>query len=305
MKVKIISQEERNIKLLLSETNVSNVNSIRRAIMTDVPKMAISKVRFEMGVRDPDSNGERFESMSSLSDEVIAHRLALIPIPTYIEDFVFPEDDPANQGIPEDKWGSPASRIIYHCSVQGPGRDDEEEFRTVYAGDLNVLGDSKLQIPEHCRKIPITMLSKGQYIEFYAYASLGRGKEHAKWATASGVGFYQNIKAVLTDKKAAKEIFKYGIKLNNDLTLNEKLFGKEGVTDVETVEEIRKALLHAEKTVGKSGISGIDLEEIPGEFVFHYESDGSIAAVDIFNRACEELKTRFDSIGEQLKIALT
>ena len=99
--------------------------------------------------------------------------------------------------------------------------------------------------------------------------------------------------------------FKHGIKLNNDLTLNEKLFGKEGVTDVETVEEIRKALLHVEKTVGKSGTSGIDLEEIPGEFVFHYESDGSIAAVDIFNRACEELKTRFDSIGEQLKIALT
>ena len=26
--------------------------------MTDVPKMAISKVRFEMGVKEPDSNGE-------------------------------------------------------------------------------------------------------------------------------------------------------------------------------------------------------------------------------------------------------
>tara|TARA_Y100001980_G_scaffold46348_1_gene30370 strand:- start:5897 stop:6697 length:801 start_codon:yes stop_codon:yes gene_type:complete len=266
--------------------------------MTDVPKMAISKVRFEMGVRDPDSNGERFESLSSLSDEVIAHRLALIPIPTYIEDFVFPEDDPANQGIPEDKWGSPASRIIYHCSVQGPGKNDEEEFRTVYAGDLNVLGDSKLQIPEHCREIPITVLSKGQYIEFYAYACLGRGKDHAKWEAASGVGFYQNVKAVLTDKKAAKEIFKHKIKLNNDLELNEKLFPKDGVTDIETVEEIRKALLHDEN-------SGIVLEEIPGEFVFHYESDGSIPPIDIFNRACEELKSRFDSIGEKLKIALT
>lgn len=298
MKVKIISQNERSIKLLLSETNVSNVNSIRRAVMTDVPKMAISKVRFEMGVRDPDSNGERFESLSSLSDEVIAHRLALVPIPTYIEDFVFPEDDPANQGLPEDKWGSPASRIIYHCSVQGPGKDDDEEFRTVYAGDLNVLGDSKLQIPEHCKEIPITVLSKGQYIEFYAYACLGRGKDHAKWEAASGVGFYQNIKAVLNDKKAAKEIFNHKIKLDNGLLLDEKLFGKDGVKDIETVEGIRKAILHGENL-------GIELEEIPGEFVFHYESDGSIAPVDIFNRACEELKIRFDSIGEQLKIALS
>ena len=305
MKVKIISQEERNIKLLLSDTNVSNVNSIRRALMTDVPKMAISKVRFEMGVRDPDSNGERFESMSALSDEVIAHRLALIPVPTYLEDFVFPEDDPANQGIPEDKWGSPASRIIYHCSVQGPGKEDEEEFRTVCAGDLNVLGDSKLQIPEHCKDIPITILSKGQYIEFYAYASLGRGVEHAKWTPAAGVGYYQNIKAKLHDKKAAKELFNLKIKLNDGQILTDKIFGKDGVTDIETVEAIRKAILHKEKNVGSVGESGIILEEIPGEFVFHYETDGSLSPIDVFNRACEELKVRFDSIGEQLKIAFS
>ena len=305
MKVKIISQDERNIKLLLSDTNVSNVNSIRRSIMTDVPKMAISKVRFEMGVRDPDSNGERFESMSALSDEMIAHRLALIPIPTYFDDFVFPEDDPANQGIPEDKWGSPASRIIYHCSVQGPGKNDEEEFRSVNAGDLNVLGDSKLQIPEHCKDIPITLLAKGQYIEFYAYASLGRGKEHAKWAPASGVGFYKNAKAILSDKKAAKKVFDLGINLSNGQKLNEKMFGKDGVSDVETVEEIRKALLFTEKNVGSLGDSGITMEEVPGEFIFHYESDGSLSPIDIFNRACDELESRFDSLSDQLKVALS
>lgn len=305
MKVEIYSMEERNITILLKETNVSNVNSIRRAIMTDVPKMAISKVRFEMGVRDPDSNGERFESVSSISDEVVAHRLALIPIPTFYDDFVFPEDDPANQGLPEDKWGSPSSRIIYHCSVQGPGKEDEEEFRTVSAGDLNVLGDSKLQIPEHCREIPITLLAKGQFIEFYAYASLGRGSEHAKWEAASGVGFYQNVKAVLKDKKAAKHIFSLGIKLNNGKTLNEKVFGKDGVTDIDTVEAIRKALLFTDKTVGVEGESGIIMEEIPGEFVLNYESDGSLAPIDIFNHACGELESRFNSLGEQLKIALS
>ena len=305
MKVKIISQNERDIKLLLSETSVSNVNSIRRSIMTDVPKMAISKVRFEMGVKEADSNGERFESISAVPDEVIAHRLALIPIPTYFEDFVFPEDDPANQGLPEDKWGSPASRIIYHCSVQGPGKEDEEEFKIVSAGDLNVLGDSKLEIPEHCKDIPITLLSKGQYIEFYAYASLGRGNEHAKWAPAAGVGYYKNTKALLSDKKAAKEIFNLKIKLNDGQVLNEKIFGKDGVTDIDTVEAIRKAVLHKEKNVGSVGESGIEFEEIPGEFVFHYETDGSLSPIDVFNRACEELKGKFDSIGEQLEIALS
>ena len=304
MKVKIVSNEGNNITLLLSDTTVSNVNTIRRSIMTDVPKMAISKVRFEMGVRDPDSNGERFESLNALPDELVTHRLALLPIPTYFDDFVFPEDDPANHGIPEEKWGSPASRIIYHCSVQGPGKNDEEEFKKVYAGDLNVLGDSKLQIPEHCRQIPITILAKGQYIEFYAYACLGRGKEHAKWAPASGIGFYQRKKAVLVDKKVAKNIFSQKIKLKDGSLLNEKIFGKDGVTDIETVESIRKALLHVERNVGGTGESGIELEDMKGEFIFQYESDGSLSPVDIFNRACEEVKNRFDSLSDQLKIAL-
>ena len=119
------------------------------------------------------------------------------------------------------------------------------------------------------------------------------------------MGYYQNTKAILHDKKAAKEIFKLKIKLNDDQILNEKIFTKDNVTDIDTVEAIRKAILHKEKNVGSVGESGIIMEDIPGEFVFHYETDGSLSPIDVFNRACEELKVRFDSIGEQLKIALS
>ena len=83
------------------------------------------------------------------------------------------------------------------------------------------------------------------------------------------------------------------------------MFGKNGVTEIDTVESIRQALFHTERTVGSSGESGIELEDISGEFVFHYESDGSLSPVDIFNQACEEVKTRFDSLAKQLKIALS
>ena len=75
--------------------------------------------------------------------------------------------------------------------------------------------------------------------------------------------------------------------------------------DIETVEAIRKAILHKEKNVGSVGESGIIMEDIPGEFVFHYESDGSLSPIDIFNRACDELESRFDSLSDQLKVALS
>ena len=69
--------------------------------MADVPKMAITKVRFEQGVTQ-DNQGEVIESVNVLPDEVLAHRLSMIPIPTFLEEFVFPEDDPNNENLPED-----------------------------------------------------------------------------------------------------------------------------------------------------------------------------------------------------------
>ena len=149
------------IRIVLSETNAAQVNSLRRAIIADVPKMAITKVRFEQGVTQ-DNQGEVIESVNVLPDEVLAHRLAMVPVPTFLEEFVFPEDDPNNENLPEDQWGSPLSQIIYHLSIRGPNSDFEEEFKTVYAGDLNVLGETKLQISEDHKKIPLTILNKGQ-----------------------------------------------------------------------------------------------------------------------------------------------
>ena len=139
------------IRIVLSETNAAQVNGLRRAILSDVPKMAITKVRFEQGVTQ-DNKGEVIESVNVLPDEVIAHRLAMVPVPTFLDEFVFPEDDENNKNLPEDQWGSPLSQIIYHLSIRGPNSDSDEQFKTVYAGDLNVLGETKLQVSEeHAR----------------------------------------------------------------------------------------------------------------------------------------------------------
>lgn len=73
--------------------------------------------------------------------------------PTFRDEFCFLEDDPGNEGLPREEWGTPASQIIYHCSQRGT-----PDGHLVTAGDLNVLGEDKLQIPEVYRNIPITKL---------------------------------------------------------------------------------------------------------------------------------------------------
>ena len=288
------------IKILITDTDAAQVNAIRRTILADVPKMAISKVRFELG-QTQDQKGEYFESVNALPDEVIAHRLAMIPIPTYLDEFVFPEDDPANEGLPEDQWGSPASQIIYHCSIRGPSSENKEETKTVRAGDLNVLGETKLQISETHQDIPLTILLHGQYLEFYAYATLGRGKDHAKWAPASAITFHQREVAVLNNKKKAKILF------DLDLGVSQVDFGKDGrIDEIDQVEKMRKAIAQVSQGTGRDADfnNAITMEKVDREFIFSFDTDGSLSPEMVFNQACEVLSNRFVLLNEELDTVL-
>lgn len=306
MKAEIVEgwPKDNRIRIVLSNTNAAQVNSLRRAILADVPKMAITKVRFEQGVTQ-DNQGEVIESVNVLPDEVLAHRLAMVPVPTFLEEFVFPEDDPNNENLPEDQWGSPLSQIIYHLSVRGPNSDSNEEFKTVYAGDLNVLGETKLQIKEEHRRIPLTILSKGQYLELYAYATLGRGRDHAKWCPAAAVSFQPRQKAILDKPKKAKVLFDLDLKSKSGREINSKMFSNKECTDVNAVLDLERALHQVGYGTGrdKDFDNAIIMEDIEGEYIFSFESDGSMSAEEIFNRACSELVSRFEKITGEIDAA--
>lgn len=307
MKAQIVEgwPKDNKIRIILSDTNAAQVNSLRRAIMADVPKMAITKVRFEQGVTQ-DNQGEVIESVNVLPDEVLAHRLSMIPIPTFLEEFVFPEEDPNNENLPEDQWGSPLSQIIYHLSIRGPNSDSEDVHKTVYAGDLNVLGETKLQIKEEHAKIPLTILSKGQYLELYAYATLGRGKDHAKWCPAAAVTFQPRQKAVLDKPKKANTLFNLNLTSNSGRAIDSKLFKNKECTDVNAVLDLERALHQVGPGTGRDADfdNAILLEDIDGEYIFSFESDGALSPEEIFNRACTELVSRFEKITGEIDSAL-
>ena len=293
------------IRIILSETNAAQVNGLRRAILSDVPKMAITKVRFEQGVTQ-DNKGEVIESVNVLPDEVIAHRLAMVPVPTFLDEFVFPEDDENNKNLPEDQWGSPLSQIIYHLSIRGPNSDSDEQFKTVYAGDLNVLGETKLQVSEEHARIPLTILSSGQYLELYAYATLGRGRDHAKWCPAAAVTFQPRQKATLNKPTKAKTLFDLNLTSKSGRAINAKLFTNKECTDVDSVLDLERAMHQVGYGTNRDEAfdNAITLEDIEGEYIFSYESDGSLSPEEVFNQACEELSSRFGKITGEIDTAL-
>ena len=291
VKIEILEETENHVSLLLKETDRAFANAMRRTLMSNVPKMAIHRVRFELGTITDSQTGETYESIGALPDEVIAHRLAMVPIPTFHDEFCFLEDDPGNAGLPREEWGTPASQIIYHCSARGT-----PEGHLVTAGDLNVLGEDKLQIPELYRDIPITKLFAGQYLEFYAYAVLGVGSDHTKWSPVSGVSFKSRKIATLEKPTKAKVLW------DLDLSIKKSDFKNKKLEDVHMVEKLIDDMHHVGAGTARIDdfADAITLEDVPGEYLFSFDTDGSMTPRTAFEMACKSLSSRFSDILEQL-----
>ena len=194
MKVKLRQNEKFFAQVEFIDVNYSFVNSIRRSLVSMVPCLAIHEVDFHMGslgayVDEESGEEKEYESISAMFNEIVAHRIGMLPIPTdekTIEAFGESIGDDAKQ--PE---------IMYSLHKQGPC--------TVYSGDLEpVNGDTSLTIPE--TSVPIVKLAEGQAILVYAKAKMGTAKQHAKWQTAVAPRFYQAPTLTVSSGKGSKTV---------------------------------------------------------------------------------------------------
>ena len=293
VKVTIIEESDDKIKILLADTDRALVNSIRRSLISDTPKMAIDQVRFEMGTIEQED--QVWETTGPLPDEVIAQRLAMIPIPTRHEEFHFQHECPNCAELVEEDRGCPMCTMIYTCKAFG-----SKEGTMVTAKDLNYLGDSSLEIPELYKSIAITKLFNGQMVEFYATAIMGRGRDHAKWSPACGVAFEPRKIGIINNKTKAKIL--WDLKLG----ITAKDFSDGKLEDYFKVEELKSQLHHVgEGTEESRGFKdAITLEDIPGEFVLSFETDGSMTPRTAFNMAVKELAGKFNIIEQDTKAVL-
>jgi DNA-directed RNA polymerase subunit D len=294
VKIKILKETEEKIQILLSKTDRSFANALRRSLISDTPKMAIDSVTFQLGTKEQDE--EIWETTGPLPDEMVAQRLAMIPIPTVHDKFHFQDECPNCKDVVEEERGCVECQMIYTCVVFG-----SEGGRWVTAGDMKYLGEGSLEIPDEYKSIPITKLLKGQMIEFYATAIMGRGREHTKWSPVCGVSFHPRRIGVMNNKKKSKILW------DMDLEINAKDFDKDGkLKDIEKVAILVNELNHVgDGTEASREFSdAVTLEEVSGEFILEFETDGSMNPKVAFMKAVEELAGRFGSLEQDLAAAL-
>lgn len=162
MDVRILEEKDNTLRFLLKSTTHAYANALRRIMMAEVPAMAIDDVIV-------------IENTSVLYDEVIAHRLGLIPIKTDLDAYVLPEECDCKSEL-----GCSKCRASFTLEAEAV-----DEPVMVYSSALKSDGDAA----PVSGNIPIVKLGPMQKLKLELYAKLGRGLEHAKWQPVSACAY--------------------------------------------------------------------------------------------------------------------
>lgn len=256
---KVLERDSLRLRAYIEGAKPSLVNSIRRAVISEVPVFAVDQVII-------------INNTSSMYDEMLAHRIGLIPLTTPLGEF--PKIEECESGLVD-----PAE-----CTVRLTLQVTAEETRTVYAGDL---------ISEHpgvkpvYPEMPIVKLAKGQSISIEAYARLGRAKEHAKWQAGLATYYYFPKVTIVKDDENCLKICKnvcpkaFGNTLK-EIDLYQCTFGK-----LKTCESLC------------NGILIVDWDKY--KYIMIFESYGNMSINDMLKETFRVLKVKFTTFLESLE----
>lgn len=269
MSLKILHLEDRRIIFEADGITPAVANALRRTIIGDVPKLAITEVKIHHGqIRDKDGNV--YDSSMPLFDEVVSHRLGLIPLVTDLKMNLREECSCEGKGCP-------LCTVTYSINKLGPC--------TVFSADLVPVGnpDAAPSDPD----IPIVKLGERQAMLVSAEAILGRGTEHAKFQATSGVSYkyhreYRLDKSVFTNWKEIKERYPNAVLSENKTSIiftdDMQLRGLNSIAE----------------------ITGTEVVEDNTRFVFSFETDGSLTAKEVLEYALKRLPQRLNVLLDSI-----
>jgi DNA-directed RNA polymerase subunit D len=273
IKIDIQHLEDRECRLIIEGVHPYFVNALRRTLLSEVPKLAIHKVTF-------------YDNTSALFDEVVAHRIGLLPVPT----------DPSTLNLvgQVDAEGNPTYMVRYTLTKEGPC--------TVYSGDMEPESpDFAIADP----KVPIVELLEGQRLILEAEAILGIGTTHAKWQVCSAVGYKYFPSVTIDNGKIAAELREFAVQRTpaGILGLEDGKLVVLQPEEVNRADDVERYLVPSGANKGKTlrEVGGFRVDYDDRRFIFRFETDGSLKAEDAMLKAVEILKERFKAFQEAVQ----
>ncbi|XP_023759557.1 uncharacterized protein LOC111907974 [Lactuca sativa] len=303
-KVKVIKLNEDDMEFDLIGIDASIANAFRRILISELPTMAIEKVLVA-------------NSSSVVQDEVLAHRLGLIPIK--VDPRLF--DYMSENDVPNEK-----NCIVFKLHFKNPRGSGER--RTVYSNDLKWLPfgseyvlptensnssdpnskpktytsytSSQDSLPEFSTNpitvtpgIIISKLGPGQEIELEAHACKGLGKTHAKWSPVA-TAWYRMLPEVILlkdieDDDAEELVKKCPV---NVFDIEDIAKGRKRAT----VARPRACTLCRECIREPGWEEKVALRRVKDHFIFTIESTGALPPEVLFTEAVQILEDKCERV---------
>ncbi len=253
----LITKDKKSGKaaFLLKKSTPALANAIRRASIELVPTFAVDTVEIS-------------KNSGALYDEMIAHRIGLVPLTTDLKSYALPKEGETHEEF------DPRYMVKLSLKAKGPGY--------VYAEQLE--SQDKKVAPAYPKMI-IAKLLKGQELELVATAKLGRGSEHAKHSPGLVWYTYQ----------ATAKVHSGHVDMEKFKTKYPPLAFVNGKLDAKAIEEHH--LFDACDGINKDIV---DVQYDPTSFLFHVEPWGQLSAKDILTSAITELSESLADLGEKL-----
>ena len=296
LKIKILSQSEEKVEFELEGIDASLANTIRRVLLSETPSVAIEKVYIK-------------NNTSIMQDEVLSHRLGLLPIRCDPEKLEYVGE--SGKGT-HDK-----NTLVFKMNVKCTETDlkntsiDPQDsttcFKTVYSKALKweahgsqketFEGDEPKMVFDD---IVLNKLRPGQEIDLVAHAFKGIGRDHAKFSPVATAYYRMMPKVTILRDITGKDAEE----------LKEKCPGVFNVEDMgngrkrAVVVNARNCTMSRECIRDPRWKDSIELSRVRNHFIFSVESSGVLPAPEIFLRAMKVLKKKFSKTKENLERAV-
>lgn len=154
MNITSLSTTDSKVQFVIEDVDVGFVNALRRILISEIPLYAVDHIAV-------------YENTSILYDEVLTHRIGLVPLRT-------------PPGVTKE--------VTLSIEKEGPG--------IVYSKDM--VSEDDLIRPT-IGEIPIAKLGENQKISVNCIATMGTAQKHAKYQ--SSLAFYKAFPIITIDEK--------------------------------------------------------------------------------------------------------
>lgn len=269
------------------------VNAFRRLILSEVPSMAIEKVFI-------------YNNTSIIQDEVLAHRLGLIPLAADPRLFDYKSEDAEDGGGEGTEHDTLEFELKVKCTKRKDANKDSSNFDSIYKNH-NVYSAQIKWLPKGKQDklykeadvgpinddILLCKMRPGQELDLKLLAVKGIGSDHAKFQPVASSSYrllpeiIMNREVTGRDARLLQKVFSPGV---IEIDKDDKAYVKDARYDNCSRNVFRYPHLN----------DAVTLSRIRDHFIFNIESLGGLQPDVIFIEAIKCLKKKCKNILEEI-----